>query len=258
MVGAPPLGNGERSTDEQRLSPAVTQALLTVKDDQHQQGNEQGEQRSLVTGDSGYVLSGGKRHRGIATGHHVAGRGDRGCRCAVGNRRGVGDKNRKGGLLRLNAQGKDHRCRDGDGGTEAGKGFQQAAEAEGNQDGLDADVTAADDVEELLQVFRAAGNNRYLVEPHRHDDDEHDGERTVARALHGGKGSQVNRHMERDDRHKERNKKRNKRRYMGFRLHAHEHDEECCERDTGHQRRQTKAASDGIDHCLEHKLLSFR
>ncbi len=258
VVGAPPLGNSEGSADEQCLSPAVAQALLAVKDDQNQQWNNQGEQRCLVTDDGSYVLSGGKRHRGIATGNHVAGSGDRDSRCAVGNRSGVGDEDRKRSLLRLNTQGQDHRCRDGDGGAEAGKGLKQAAEAEGNQDGLDADVAAANDVEELLQVFGTAGSHRYLVEPHRHDDDEHDGERAVACALQGGKAGQMHRHAEGEDRHQERDDERHERRHMSLGLHTHEHDEECRERDAGHQRRQPKTARNGIDHCLEHKLLSFR
>ena len=37
----------------------------------------------------------------------------------------------------LYAQGEDHGCGDGDRSTEAGKCFEQAAEAEGNEDCLD-------------------------------------------------------------------------------------------------------------------------
>ncbi len=43
------------------------------------------------------------------------------------------------------------------GGTEASKCFKQATEEEGNEHCLDADVAAANDIEQALQVFRASG-----------------------------------------------------------------------------------------------------
>lgn len=54
---------------------------------------------------------------------------------------------------------------------------------------------AANNVKQALQVFRASGNNRNLVEPYGHDDDEYDGECAIAGTLQAGKGGEVSRAM---------------------------------------------------------------
>ena len=257
VVGAPPLGNCKGSANNQSVHPAVAQAFLAVQDQDNQQRNKESEERCLVTNDSGNVLCRFEGNRGIAASNHVACGGDGGTSCAIGNRSGVRDEDRQSRLSGLYAQGKDHGCGDGDRSTEAGKCFEQAAEAEGNEDCLDADIAAANNVKQALQVFRASGNNRNLVEPYGHDDDEYDGECAIAGTLQARKGGEVSGHAEGEYCNYQRNYQRNERGNVRFCLYAHQHNEECRERNAGNQGRQGKTACDWIDHSLEHRFLSF-
>ena len=257
VVGAPPLGNCEGSADNQCVHPAIAQALLAVQDQDDQQRNKEGEERSLVTNDSSNVLRRFQGNRSIAASNHVACGGDGGTSCAIGNRGGVCNQDGKCCLGRLNAQSEDHGCGDGDRGAKSGKRFKQAAKAEGNEHCLDADVAAANDVKQAFQVLRASGNNRDLVEPYRHDNNEYDGECAIAGTLQAGKDGEVSGHAEGEYCNYQRNYQRNERGNVRFCLYAHQHNEECRERNAGNQGRQGKTACDWIDHSLEHRFLSF-
>jgi len=111
------------------------------------------------------------------------------------------------------------------GGTESGEGLQQAAEAEGDQHGLDAQVAAADGVEDGAQVLEASGQHGHLVEPQGHDHDPHDGEQAVDGALGGRQRGELGRHAEAEDRHEQGHGERGQPRHVGARLEGEQHHE---------------------------------
>ncbi len=82
------------------------------------------------------------------------------------DRRGVGDQREHGGHDRLEAEAREHRGGDRDRRAEAGNAFDQRAEAEGDEQDLDAAIgrqprqRSADDVE-------VAALDREVVEQHR-------------------------------------------------------------------------------------------
>ena len=229
VVGAPPLSDSEADAHYESGNNAVLCTLLAIEDDDEQERYEHGEKRCLVTDDGGNV-----RGRGCAVsrdaGDHVASRGDRRRDGAVGYRCGVGQKDGQRRLLGLDAQGQDHGGGDSNGSAEAGEGFEQAAEAEGDHHGLDADVAGTDLVEELAQVFRAPGDDGDLVEPHGHADDEHDGECAERSTLSCRDQSVAGRHLEADDCHQEGDDEGNHGGNVRFGLYAEQHDEERDER----------------------------
>ena len=112
-----------------------------------------------------------------------------------GHGSGVSQQHGNRSLEGLNAQCQNHGCGNRDGGTEAGQCLEQTTEAEGNQDGLDAQVAAAEAVKHAAQVFESTGENGDLVEPdgaqnHPADDQAVDG------AADGAQAGEVSGHVE--------------------------------------------------------------
>ena len=218
-------------------APAILDPALPIEDEDEQQRDHAGEKRGLVTDDGGNMRGGLRGKSRIPARDHGPGRRDGRRDGAVGHGRGVRQKHGEGGALGLDAQGQDHRGGDGDGRAEAGQGLEQAAEAEGYHHGLDADIAATYLVEEPAQVLRAAGDDRDLVEPHRHADDEHDGEGAEGGTLRGGHESEIRRHSEADDGNHHGDDERHERGEMRLGLHPQQHDEEGRQRNAGHQSR---------------------
>ena len=189
--GAQHLGSGEGNTGHDGGGPGFLDAAEAVQDKDQDQGNHDGEQRSLAAHNGTDVV-------GVEA-REVGGRGDRNGHGAEGNRGGIGYQHCGRGLHRLQAQGNQHGGGDGHGSTETCQCFEQAAEAEGHQDRLDAHVAAANHVEDAAQVLKAPAHHGHLVQPDRHDHDPHHGERAEDRALGGGQQGQAGRHLEGPD-----------------------------------------------------------
>jgi hypothetical protein len=77
--------------------------------------------------------------------------------------------------------------------AEAGERLQEAAEAEGDDDRLDARIIG-DDIDDQPQVLEMARAHSELIEPDRGDDDPHDGEQAEGEALRRRQPSQSDRH----------------------------------------------------------------
>lgn len=182
-----PLGNCEGNTDDQCGQPSVLQALHTVEDDEQDERNEHCQERSLVTNDgcdnvcvlAADVSCGGNRDSNCAECH--------GC--------GVSEQNGNSSLEGLNAQGENHGCGNCNGSAEASQCLEQTAEAECDEDSLDAQVAAAEAVKHAAQVFESTGENGDLVEPdgsqnHPADDQAVDG------AADGAQTGEVSGHVE--------------------------------------------------------------
>ena len=122
------------------------------------------------------------------------------------------------------AERDQHDAGDRDGGAESGEGFQQAAEAERDDDALDPWVTG-DPVERGPQVLEPAADHGQLIEPDRRDDDPHDREDAVHRALRGGQQGQVDRHPEGEDRHQDRRRQAGQAGDVGLDLEEAQEDE---------------------------------
>ena len=139
-----PLGNGEGDADDGRGGAGLLNTAHAVKDkedeERHDGGNEQdleGNQRGDVSG----LLGGAPADRARG--------GDWDAHRAEGHGRGVGNEHRGGRLERLNTQGQDHGGRNCYRSAEAGKRLQQAAEAESDEDGLDANIAIAQEIKGL-------------------------------------------------------------------------------------------------------------
>ena len=182
-----PLCNCEGDTDDQCGQPCVLQTLHTVKDDEQDERNEHCQERSLVTNDgcdnvcvlAADVTCGGNRDSNCAECH--------GC--------GVSEQNGNSSLEGLNAQGENHGCGNCNGSAEASQCLEQTAEAECDEDSLDAQVAAAEAVEDAAQVFKAAGENGELVEPDCTEDNPAD-DQAVDATADGAQTGEVSGHVE--------------------------------------------------------------
>jgi hypothetical protein len=95
---------------------------------------------------------------------------------AEGYRRGVGDKADPGGVHGLKTETNQHGCGDGHGGAEAGGAFDEGAEREGDEQGLQAAVIG-DAGQGIFDDLKLPGFNRHVVHPDGRNDDEDDGEK---------------------------------------------------------------------------------
>ena len=124
--------------------------------------------------------------------------GNRDSNCAECHGCGVSDQNGDSSLKGLNAQGENHGCGNCNGSAEASQCLEQTAEAECDEDSLDAQVAAAEAVEDAAQVFKAAGENGELVEPDCTEDNPAD-DQAVDATADGAQTGEVSGHVEAQD-----------------------------------------------------------
>ena len=169
----------------------------------------------------------GSNVRGLlrTTAADLASRNDWGGHRTERHRGGIGQQHHSGGLERFDAQRQNHGGGDCHRGAETGQGLQQAAEAERNQNGLDAHVTVAQLIEGPAQVFEPSRGNRDLVEPDGHHDHPHDRHQTEGTTAERGHDRQLNGHMETKNRNKNAGSQRHSGGNMGTGFHPDEHDE---------------------------------
>ena len=190
---------------------------------------------------------------------HVTGRGDGDRYGTERHGGGVGDEHDGRGLQRRDAErenhggGYGHRC------AEARERLEQAAEAEGDEHGLDAHVAVAHFVEDEAQILEAAGGDRDLVEPDRCQDDEDNGEEAKEPTAQRCGKCHSGGHVEAQDGHQQCDDKSYSTRCVRAGFQPQQHDEEGQKRQGRHQCRKTHAATDGIgDHLkLVHGKRSF-
>ncbi len=177
VVGGRELHGGEGQSAGERGRPGLAQAAPPVDQEHQQQRYDEGEQRGLAADDRGDGVQGQAGDLGEGD--------DGGAHGAEGDRRGVGDERDDGGPYRGEAEGDQHHRADRDGRPEPGERFEQRAEAEGDDQGLDAGV-GGESGEGAAQDVEVAGADRHPVHPQGVDDDPQDGEQAEERALRGG------------------------------------------------------------------------
>ena len=129
----------------------------------------------------------------------LAKRDDGSAQSAEGHRRGVGDQRQARSLQRTEAQTDQQRGGHGYRSAESRCALKECAEAEGDQQQLQATVLG-DAGHALLQHFEASRLNRELVHEDDVQHDPADGEQAVAGAIDGRSSRQSGRHVEAEDR----------------------------------------------------------
>ena len=204
---ADPLGNRERDARDESDGPRVPDAAAAVGEDEEEQRHEDGDDRRLVPDVGADLLVGDLRQ--VTRGDDRDGDG------AERDGRRVGDEDDRRGAQRGEACGHEHDAGDGDRSAEPGEGLEQAAEAEGDEHGLDARVIA-EDVEDGRQILEPAADDGDLVEHDRREDDPHDGEEAVDGALARGEEGELRGHPVRGDGDDERDGQTGEARLVGL------------------------------------------
>ena len=108
---------------------------------------------------------------------------------------GVSEQNGDSSLEGLDAQCQNHGCGNCNGSAEASQCLEQTTEAECDEDSLDAQVAAAEAVEDAAQIFKAAGKDGDLVEPDCTEDNPAD-DQAVDATADGAQAGEVSGHVE--------------------------------------------------------------
>ena len=127
-----------------------------------------------------------------------------------------------GGLDRLEAEREEHDGGDRHRRAEAGQRLDQGAEAESDDDRLDA-LVVGDAGERAAQDVEVAAFDGHAVDPDRVDDDPHDREQSEGRPLEAGVQGLAERHVVDHDGHQERHGQADQRGPLG--RHANDADE---------------------------------
>ena len=243
VVRARELPHGEGEAADQRGGPRGLDAAAPVdhgdedeRHDQRQEGRLAADHRAeVVLGQIGERCQRRDRHRDRAEGHG----------------RGVRHERDGGGLGGLEAQADEHDRADRHRGTEPGQGFEQGAEAEGDQDRLHA-LVIAEAPERALDDREVPAALQQRVDPDRVDDDPHDREEAEGRALGAGVERLAHRHGVDDHRHEDRHEQRPQGGDMSLQLESTEQHEQRDERQDREDRRQAERIADRIEHLLVH------
>ncbi len=173
----------------------LLEALLAVHDGQQQERHDEAQDRRDPSGD-------GRDGEDIVKTAGLGGHQDREADGTEGDGDGVGEQRDHRRAQGGESDRHEHGGGDRHGGAEAGEGLEQAAEAEGDQEGEHARVVA-DEEERAPEVLEAARCHRHLVHPDGGQQDPHDGEDAVDEPVGAGGQSRRDRHAERGDRHDE-------------------------------------------------------
>ena len=117
---------------------------------------------------------------------------------AEGDGSGVGDEVERGGLKGFEAEADHESASDGDGRAETGAAFDECAEAEGDEEELQAAV-GSDGGDGLLHDFKLAGVDGDVVEEDGGDDDPNDFEEAVGGAVEEAGEGEGRGHVEDED-----------------------------------------------------------
>ena len=142
------------------------------------------------------------------------------------------------------AEGQEHGAGDSDRRPETGEPLDEAAEAEADEEGLDAHVAPADRGEHRPDVLGAARPLGEVVQPHRHDDDVDDREDPEGRPLRGGEQREVHRHAESEDRHEHGDAEGGDRAHVRLHFEGAQEDEEESQRQQPEERREDQGGGD--------------
>ncbi|MCY1416253.1 hypothetical protein D9M71_317550 [compost metagenome] len=133
----------------------------------------------------------------------MAGDDDRDAQGAESDWRSVGDQAQAGGVQRVEAQahqqsgGNGYRC------AETCRTFEEGAEAETDQQHLQA-LVIGDRQHRAADHFELAALDRQFVEEHRRDDDPGDRPQAIGKTVSGGGKRHVGGHLEGEDRYQDR------------------------------------------------------
>jgi hypothetical protein len=141
-------------------------------------------------------------------------------------------------LQRREPERDQHHAADRHGRPEAGQRLQQRAEAERDDQRLDA-LVAADGPERALEHGEMPRVDRHVVDPQRVEEDQHDGEQPEHGALRRRQQRLVARHRVDGDREHDRHGQRAERGPVRPQPEAAQQDEQHDQRDRGDERRQT-------------------
>ena len=171
--------------------------------------------------------------------------------------RGVGQQHDDGCAHRREAGGHEHDARDGDRCAEAGERFEQSAEAERDDDGLDARVVG-EGVDHAPEVLEAAAAHRQLIEPDRIEHDPHDREQPEDETLRGRQECEVDRHPETEHRDQDGDRESGQSRPVRLPAQHAEREEHREEREAGHESGEREAPADrGEFGCVHLCLFSY-
>jgi len=154
---------------------------------------------------------------------------------AEGHWRGVGDKADAGRVEGVEAEAGQHGGGDGHGRAEAGRAFNERAEGEGHQDGLQTAVVG-EGGQRLLDDFELSGFHCHVVNPDRGDHDPDNGEEAEEGAQ--GRGAQGQGHRHAPDDYGQENGRggAHQRGFMPGGAFESQHVEKKIQGDGGHQR----------------------
>ena len=160
------LTAGEDDTGHERYETDFADAAHTVLDGDHQYRHDCHENLQYRDHTCGQVC--GVQATNLSCG------GDGNTNSAVGAGCGVGDQRQHGRLEGVEAQGHKQSRGDSDRDAEACRAFDEAAEAEGNQQHLDA-LVVRDGGDGGAHDVEVTGTHGDAVKPHRHEHDPADG-----------------------------------------------------------------------------------
>ena len=237
------LGEAEGDADDEGQRPDLAESTTPVDEEDEEERNDRGEERGLVTDHGADVL--------VVDSRQGAGGDDRDGDGTEGHGCGVGHEDDDGGTHCGEADGDQHDTGDRHRGTESGERLEEAAEAEGDDDGLDTRVIG-DDVDDQPQVFEVARAHGELVEPDRGDDDPHDREQPEGESLRRRQSGESDGHSVGGDRNDESDADGGQSGPMGLPLQCAEGDEDRQQRQDRQQRRPQKAVGDRRDFGCVH------
>src|SRR5699024_2063539 len=201
-VRGSPLCQGERQTNDKGSGRCFLHTAVSIEDEQDNERNNERQKWGLVANDGRDIFG---LFQGTSTDFTRG--GNRNSDCTESYRSGIGNKHDGRGTQRRDTQGQDHRCGNSHWSTESGESFQKTAETKGDQNGLDANIAFAEDVEGAPQVFKSARGHGDFIKPNGHHDDEHNGQQAKECAATCGRQNQINRHAHADERNNNRSNK---------------------------------------------------
>ncbi|MNF54347.1 hypothetical protein D3C84_357740 [compost metagenome] len=189
------LGHGKAQAGHQGCRPGFPHAAQAVHHEHQPERHEQRQQRQLAAGH-------GADLERVDTGH-LPGNDDRNAQGAEGHRRGVGDQAQAGRVQRVEAKTYQQRSGNRHGCAKTGCTFEEGAEAETDQQNLQA-LVIGDRQDRTADDFKLPALDRQFVEEHRCHDDPGDRPQAISEAIPGGGERHIDRHLEGEDRHQDR------------------------------------------------------
>jgi hypothetical protein len=231
------LHHAERTAGDEAGGPDLEHAPPACLGGDQPERHEQREDRQLAADHRAEIVQvePGERREG----------GQRDAERAEGNGGGVADEGELGGLEGLEAQADHEGAGDGDGRAEAGGALDERAEAEGDQQRLDAAIAGhAGDL--FLQDGELAGLDRELVDEDRVEDEPADGQEAERGAVAGGGEGERGRHAVGEDRDGEGDAEGDEGRDVRAHVPESQQAEQDDDRDGGDQGRPAEVTERGV------------